>query len=142
MGRILGVDYGARRIGIAVANPRGTIASPAEAIPGSGSAPGDAERVLAWAARNDVACIVVGLPLNMDGSDSAQTRHTRAFADALRAHGDLPVELWDERLSTFQAEQFLEAADVRRSRRKKLRDALAAQVILQSYLDARGRSGG
>jgi putative holliday junction resolvase len=142
MGRFVGVDYGTRRIGIAVSDPRGTIASPAETLAATGSAPTDADRILAWASQNEVTGIVVGLPLNMDGSDSRQTTLTRGLADALRQRGELPVELWDERLSSFQADQYLDAAEVPQSRRKKMRDALAAQVILQSYLDARGQSGG
>jgi putative Holliday junction resolvase len=73
----------------------------------------------------------------MNGSDSPQTKLTRALADELRKQGDLSVELWDERLSSFQADLVLDSADVRPSRRRKLRDAVAAQVVLQSYLDAR-----
>ncbi len=140
MGRWVGVDYGTRRIGVAIADPGGRIASPAVTIDATGATPADADRVLQWAGENEAAGIVVGLPLNMaDGSDSSQTRLVRAFAVELRRRGSLPVELWDERLSSFQADQFLEAAQVRRSRRKRLRDSLAAQVILQSFLDARRR---
>ncbi len=93
--------------------------------------------ILDWAFENEIGGIVVGLPLNMDGSDSAQTRLTRLLAGELRRRAQLPVELWDERLSSFQADEHLAAGGVRSSRRKRRRDALAAQVILQSFLDAR-----
>jgi len=137
MGRWVAIDYGLRRIGLAIADPGGTIASPDSVLDSTGSAPKDADRVLAWAPTVEAVGFVVGLPLNMDGTDSQQTRLTRAFADQLRARGPLPVELWDERLSSFQADQVLNAGQVRGDRRRKLRDALAAQVILQSFLDAR-----
>ena len=137
MGLTIGVDYGVRRIGIATADSRGIIVTPADCLAGTGSASGDADLTLKWATEHEAAEIVVGLPLNMDGTDSAQTRATRAFADELRQRSPVPVELYDERLSSFQADLLLDEADVRRSRRKKLRDALAAQVILQSFLDAR-----
>jgi putative Holliday junction resolvase len=136
MGRIIAVDYGTRRIGLALADPRGRIASPATTLNASGSAPKDATLLLRWALDNDASTIVLGLPVSMDGTDSDQTRLTRALADELRKQGSLPVELWDERLSSFQADLFLASAEVPPSRRKKLRDALAAQVVLQSYLDA------
>lgn len=139
MGRLLGIDYGTRRIGVAIADPEGTIATPATTLHATGTASSDAVRILAWAAENQATGIVVGLPLNMDGTDSPQTRLVRAVCNELRKHGRLPVELWDERLSSFQADEYLDTAGVRRSRRRKLRDALAAQVILQSYLDARAQ---
>lgn len=169
MGRWVCVDYGARRIGIAISDLGETIGSPADTLGGTGSLARDAERVLDWARTNEAAGLVVGLPLNMDGSDSQQTIRTRRFADELRrlasaagpradresSHdaaasttdqdstpkppedAGLPVELWDERLSSFQADEHMEAAGVRRSKRKALRDAFAAQHILQSFLDAR-----
>lgn len=137
MGHWIGLDYGTRRIGVATADAGGRIASPTTTLTGSGNASRDAQTILLWATERDVAGIVLGLPLNMDGSDSQQTRQTRAVADALRRASRVPVELWDERLSTFQADEYLAAADVRPGRRKALRDALAAQVILQSFLDAR-----
>lgn len=172
MGRWVGIDYGARRIGIAISDHAAAIGSPATTLSGTGSLARDAERVLNWARANEAAGLVVGLPLNMDGSDSEQTTRTRRFAEELRrlaagggprggressadrtvettAPGStakppegtgLPVELWDERLSSFQADELMESAGVRRSKRKALRDAFAAQHILQSFLDARNRT--
>jgi putative Holliday junction resolvase len=136
MGRIVGIDYGVRRIGLAVSDLRGRIASPAGALAASGSAPKDAELVLSWATEQGAEMLVLGLPLNMDGTDSAQTRLTRKVADELHRLGASAVVLWDERLSSFQADAHLDSAQVRGARRRKLRDALAAQVVLQSYLDA------
>ncbi len=137
MGRIAAIDYGIRRIGLAIADPRGKIASPVGVLDATGNAHSDAQLILQWLADNSVSEIVVGLPVSMDGTDSDQTKLTRALADKLRAASTVRVELWDERLSSFQADLVLDSADVPRSRRKKLRDALAAQVVLQSYLDAR-----
>jgi putative Holliday junction resolvase len=137
MGRIGAIDYGTRRIGLAIADPRGKIASPLGALTASGNAHKDADLILHWATENHVRELVVGLPLSMDGTDSEQTKLTRAVAAKLREDGTVTVELWDERLSSFQADLLLDSAGVPESRRKKLRDALAAQVVLQSYLDAR-----
>ena len=137
MGRWIGIDYGTRHIGLATADPGAVIASPTTTLSASGNAPEDARRILEWAAQNDASGLVVGLPLNMDGSEGPQARLSREFARQLERLGPWPVRLWDERLSSFQADQVLDAAQVRRSRRKRLRDALAAQFILQSFLDAR-----
>jgi putative Holliday junction resolvase len=133
----MGVDYGTRRIGLACSDAREVIVSPADTLPGAGGVGGDVGSVLNWAENHQIEGIVVGLPLNMDGSESRQTRLTRAFLEELQRRSALPVEAWDERLSSFQADTILDVADVRRSRRRGLRDALAAQVILQSFLDAR-----
>lgn len=137
MGRFVGVDYGTRRIGLALSDAGATLATPMATLPGSGDPAPDARAVARWAVEHQAPTVVVGIPLNMDGSDSKQTKLTRAFADALRALPGLTVELWDERLTSFHADMILDEASVRRSRRAALRDALAAQVILQSFLDAR-----
>jgi putative Holliday junction resolvase len=141
MRRIAAIDYGTRRIGLAIADPRGKISSPMGVLQATGNAHKDAVTILRWATENGVAELVVGLPVNMDGTDSNQTRLTRALADKLRAPSTVRVELWDERLSSFHADLVLDSAAVPRARRKKLRDALAAQVVLQSYLDARHERG-
>ena len=139
--RYLGVDLGMKRIGLALGESETRIASPLKVLAAHSSAKENARAILKVADEYAVDGIVVGLPLNMDGTDSAQTGLTRKLADELRKHVACPVELWDERLSSFQADQYLAAADVRRSRRRALRDALAAQVILQAFLDA-GRTDG
>ena len=137
MGRWLGIDYGTRRIGLALSDHSGKIASPAATITAYGTPSADARAILDWASNNEAGAIVVGLPLNMDGSEGAQAKLCKELAKHLRGRGGLPVELWDERLTSFQAEQLMAAAGVKPGRRRRLRDALAAQVILQSFLDAR-----
>jgi putative Holliday junction resolvase len=137
IGRLVGVDYGTRRIGLAICDADQRIASPVETLPASGTRADDADRVARWCLENEAVGIVVGLPRNMDDSEGPQAVLTRRFADELRVRAGLPVELWDERLSSFEADGRMEQAGVPRSRRKGRRDAIAAQVILQSYLDGR-----
>lgn len=137
IGRLAGVDYGARRIGLALGDAESGIASPAAMLPGAGDAAADAANVRRWLDEHDVRMAVVGLPLNMDGTAGPQAEISRRFADALAADGAIRVELWDERLTSFQADQHLAAAGLSRAKRAARRDALAAQVILQSYLDAK-----
>jgi putative Holliday junction resolvase len=136
MGLWAGIDYGKRRIGAAISDPRGRIASPATTLDSTGGQTADAGIVLCWAAENEVAGIVVGLPLNMDGTAGPQAELSRGFADQLRQQTDMPIELWDERLTSYQADELMQAAGLSRARQKKQRDALAAQIILQSFLDA------
>lgn len=140
IGRWIGVDYGIRRIGIAISDRGARIASPVTTLAGTGTPAADADQVLKWAADQQATGFVIGLPLNMsDGSDSDQTLLTRRFADALRSRTPLPIELWDERLSSFAADGLLAALPPKR--RQQMRDAVAAQVILQSFLDyQRGQS--
>ncbi len=135
MGRWIGIDYGTRRIGLAATDPQSRLATPIGTLPASGQPSLDADHILAWAAQNHATGIVLGLPLNMDGSDSPQTRLVRDLAALLQQRGNLPVHLWDERLTTMQADTHL--AGTRQTTRRKWRDALAAQIILQSFLDAR-----
>ncbi len=143
VGRWMAIDYGSRRIGIAISDPGEAIASPAATLSGSGSASGDARQIVAWGRQNEVAAVVLGLPLNMDGTAGTQAQLTQNVAAELKkAAPDWTVELWDERLSSFQADAHLAAAGARRSRRRNLRDALAAQVILQSFLDSRSAGSG
>lgn len=136
IGRLIGVDYGSRRIGLAIGDGGVGIASPAEVLPSQGDFAADAERVACFAAAQQAAGIVVGLPLNMDGTLGPQAKLSQAFAAALRTRTACSVVLWDERLSSFQADAHLTAAGVGGRRRQRLRDAIAAQVILQSYLDS------
>lgn len=138
MARWMGIDYGSRRIGVAISDFGGSIASPAAVLRGTGSVHGDARQILAWARENEVSAIVIGLPLNMDGTAGPQAEISNKLAAQLaQAAPDWPIELWDERLSSYQADAHLDAAGARPGRRRELRDALAAQVILQSFLDSR-----
>ena len=130
-GRVLGVDFGTRRIGLALGDPTGTLASPYATLDARGGA-----AAVARACRETGAVrIVVGLPLRLDAGEGPAAEGARAFADELRRRVDVPVELWDERFSTVTAERALIEGGARRARRRNVIDRLAAQVILQHYLD-------
>ena len=133
-GRLLGVDYGERRTGIAISDESRTIAFPRETLecPRPEQA---AAAVARLAAAERVAGIVVGWPVNMNGTEGPRTERTRQFMDEVARRTEIPLYRWDERLSTKIAEDALIAAGTRRERRKQVVDKLAAQVILQGYLD-------
>ena len=136
MPRYLGIDHGRRRIGLAVSDEFGTLATPLATLPSTGDVATDARNVIDVADREGVEILVVGLPLNMDGSEGPQAQACRAFADSLRAESPgRAVELWDERLSSFAADQVLDQTDLSPAKRKRHRDQIAAQVILQGYID-------
>ncbi len=137
--RWLAVDYGTRRIGLASCDPDESIAGPAAVLHATGDAQADARRVCDFADEHEIDALVVGLPLNMDGSVGPQARRTLAFVEALRDCANRPVETFDERLTSFQADQWLDELSASPGRRRKLRDALAALAILQSFLAARRR---
>jgi putative Holliday junction resolvase len=98
------------------------------------------ERILALAEEHGVKCIVVGLPRSMDGSIGKQAERVLTFTRELSERADIPVETWDERLSTVAAERLMVDAGVKGEKRKANRDAMAAAIILQSYLDSRSPS--
>lgn len=141
IGPLAGVDYGVRRIGLALCDPGQRIASPAASLDAAGNPTADAGRVAAWLRQHAVVGAVVGLPLNMDTSLGPQARLSQVFAQRLREASALPVELWDERLSSFQADQWLSQHALTRTQKRRRRDALAAVAFLQSFLDARRRTG-
>jgi putative Holliday junction resolvase len=135
MGRLLGVDFGTRRIGLALSDPGQVIASAREVL--ACESPAHAANLVAEACRAAGAVrIVVGLPRNMDGSMGPAARAAEAFADLLRQRVSVPVAMWDERLSTKSAHDALAEAGKRSADRRKIVDKVAAQIILQSYLDA------
>ncbi len=133
LGRIIGVDTGEKRVGLAISDSLQVTSRPAGAVD-AGIA---ADRIAALAASEEAAEIVVGLPLNMDGSEGESARKAREFASLLEARTSLPVALWDERLTSVQAERLMISADMSRGKRKKKIDGLAAQLMLQSYLDSK-----
>jgi len=139
--RVLGVDLGSRRIGLAVSDPTGTIASPHSVITCSGDPAADRRRVAEVAAEVEAQLVVVGMPLSLSGRDGPASRAAREEATALGAATGLPVETADERLTTVTAERALVAGGVRRAARKERVDKVAAAVMLQSWLDGRPRSG-
>ncbi len=134
--RTLGLDVGERRIGIAVSDPDGRIAVPMSTHERRGG--DDVGALISLAQREEAERIVVGLPLSLDGSHSSQTEAAAAFADRLRARsGAVEVVLWDERLSSAEADHHLRAAGKRGKSAKAERDTIAATIILQSFLDSR-----
>ena len=133
--RILALDVGDRRIGIAVSDPLGLTAQPIETYTRVGYGP-DTRRIAALAAQYDTRRILCGLPRNMDGTQGFQVEKVKEFAAKLEELG-LVVEYYDERMTTMLAESALLEANMRREDRKKKVDMVAAVVILQSYLDAR-----
>ncbi len=138
--RVLAVDPGSKRIGLAVSDPTGAIANPLTVLTHVSRAV-DAAAVAAIAAEQGVGLIVVGQSLDEDGRPTFEGRRAARFAEALRAQTSLPVVLWDEAFSTQEARAARLAMGVRRARRRGHLDDLAATVLLQSYLDAQVRSG-
>jgi putative holliday junction resolvase len=138
----LGLDPGTVRVGLAAADPTGSLASPVAVLPRTRA--GELwDRVRREAAERDAALIVVGLPRELDGSEGPAAADARALAaDAQRETG-LPVELWDERFTSAQAERELVAGGMRRDRRRRTVDGVAAALMLQGWLDSqRLRPGG
>lgn len=135
MGRILAIDFGLRRVGAAISDPSRTIASPLEVYERKNSAL-DARHYRDLADEQRVERIVVGLPLHTGGGESELSRQARAFARWLTEITGRPVVLADERYTTRQAEEILQAQGVRGKGRKARRDMLAAQILLQAHLDA------
>jgi putative holliday junction resolvase len=133
-GRLMGLDAGAKTIGVALCDAMWTIASPAELIR-RGKFSADLAQIRSIADKQDVRGIVLGLPLNLDGTDSPRTQSTRALARNLQPLG-LPILLWDERWSTQAVTRTLLDADASRARRAELVDKMAAAYILQGAIDA------
>ena len=133
-GALIGLDLGTKTIGVAVSDPDRKLATGVETIARTAFT-ADAQRVLALAAERSVVGFVLGLPLNMDGSEGPRAQSTRAFARNLAKLTELPIALWDERLSTVAVERDLIAADVSRAKRAAIIDEHAAIFILQGALD-------
>jgi putative pre-16S rRNA nuclease len=133
-GALIGLDLGTKTIGVAVSDPDRKLATGVETIALTAFT-ADAQRVLALAAERSVVGFVLGLPLNMDGSEGPRAQSTRAFARNLAKLTELPIALWDERLSTVAVERELIAADVSRAKRAAIIDEHAAIFILQGALD-------
>ncbi|WP_276356372.1 Holliday junction resolvase RuvX [Cohnella caldifontis] len=136
--RILGLDYGDRRIGVALSDAFGWTAQGLEMIE-NGSEEAVLRRISELVEQNGVQTIVVGLPKNMNGTIGPRGEICMAFADKLRETLSVPVDLWDERLTTVAATRALLEADVSRRKRKQVVDKMAAALLLQNYLDARGK---
>ena len=133
-GKILGLDLGTKTIGVAVSDGMRYSATPLETIKRSKFTQ-DAIRLEELIAQNNIVAIVLGLPLNMDGSEGPRVQSTRAFARSLAQRITLPIAFWDERLSTSAVTRMMIDADLRRDRRAEIVDKLAASYILQGALD-------
>ena len=137
MDRIIGIDYGYKRIGIALSDPLGYTAQPIKVIESKGLNK-DTDEIAALIAASSVTKIVIGLPLNMDGTDGNIMEDVKAFGARLTEKTGIPAEYYDERLSTDMVDKMLtDEADISREKRKKVRDKLSACIILQSYLDSK-----
>ena len=134
IGKIMCLDLGTKTIGVAISDGMRYSATPLETIKRTKFTQ-DAERIIQLVAENQVVAIILGLPLNMDGSEGPRVQSTRAFARNLAPKIDLPIAFWDERLSTSAVTRMMIEADLRRDRRAEVVDKLAASYILQGALD-------
>lgn len=134
MGRVMALDVGSVRIGIALSDILRTISSPYQSYRRV-NINSDIAHIKSTISANEVDVIVVGMPLSMDGKENAQSLTTRAFADKLAASISIPIVFVDERFTTLSANRLLLEADMRRSDRKSVVDKVAASFILQNYLD-------
>lgn len=133
----MGIDYGLKRIGIAMTDILQVVSSPFDIIE-SVSLKKDAAEIVNIAKNNDVSCIVVGLPINMNGTEGEMAMSVRKVVEEIKLISDIDVATVDERLTTSQAERMLICeANVSRQKRKGLKDKIAASLILQIYLDMR-----
>jgi putative Holliday junction resolvase len=138
LSRALALDLGSRRVGVAVSDGAGRVATPYDTITRSGSRVRDHERVATLVTEVGAEVVVVGLPLSLDGSRGPAADAVAGEVEELREALTVDVLTWDERLSTVQAERSLREMGVRRRRKSQVVDRLAATVILQSWLDAGG----
>lgn len=135
MARILGVDYGTVRIGIALSDPLKMLATPHCQLDAQGPEK-DAKQLADLCVTQDVEKIILGWPLNMDGTPGSLTKQISKLMEFLKPQISVPLETWDERMTTITAEQGLIQGGAKRKRRKELVDQVAAQIMLQHYLDS------
>jgi putative holliday junction resolvase len=138
--RILGIDYGSRRIGVAICDELGMTAQGVAVITRR-NREADLGAIDDLVRRHSVERIIIGYPLRLDGSEGIQCEKINRFIRRLEARLSLPVIRWDETLSTNEAEEFLRQDGVRREKRRGIVDRVAASIILQGYLDAKARGG-
>jgi putative Holliday junction resolvase len=140
--RVLGLDVGDRRVGIAISDPTGTVVRPLQTLMRSSRAE-DFAAIAALVAEHHVELVVVGRPLSLDGTEGPQARRVARYAQLLAKQVSVPIVFWDERYTTVVAEQVLLQNRSKRARRRARAeggvDAVAAAVILQSYLDTQAR---
>lgn len=135
--RALGIDLGSKRIGVALSDSAGSLSTPYEVVARSGSRERDHARISALAEEAGAECLVVGLPLSLDGSVGVAAQAAMDEAEELATATGLPVELWDERLTTVTADRDLLALNMNAPARRRVVDKVAASIMLQAWLDHR-----
>lgn len=136
MTRYLGIDHGSKRLGLAVGDTDMNMATPLKQLDSSGTPQGDAVQLRPLVKEYGIDAIVIGLPINMDDTEGDQAKLVRKYGEALTKELGLPLEFWDERLSSAAADSLLdEREELTMKKRKARRDALAARTILQGFLD-------
>ncbi len=138
--RVLGLDPGTVRLGVALSDAMGWTAQPLEVVR-VGKVGEELDRIAQLIEEHNVSEIVVGLPLNMDGSEGPKALESRQLIEKLQVRFELPIHAWDERLTTVAAERALLEGDVRRDKRKNVIDKVAAAYMLQGFLDHRSNKG-
>jgi putative Holliday junction resolvase len=138
--RSMGLDFGDKTIGIAISDPLGWTAQ-AKGVIRRKNLTDDFAQLKEYLDKYNIQEIIVGLPVNMDGTAGSRVKKTEEFVNFLRKRVEIPVKVWDERLSTRQAENILLEADLSRRKRKEFIDQVAASIILQNYLDAKKNKG-
>lgn len=143
MARVLGIDYGSRRIGLAISDPSGTISQPLPALTRRAGKRPPIHAIVQIAAEQEVGEIVIGLPLSLAGDETNWTREVREFGAKLAERARLPVAYVDERMTSVRAEKTVRSLGLKRMAReqKERVDTTAALLILQAYLDAKGSCG-
>lgn len=140
MTRYLGIDYGSKRIGLSIGDDQLNIASPLQTLIVKNHVKGQVLSVMKIADEYEVDAFVVGLAKNMDNTEGKQAKLCRVFGDALLKASGKEVQYFDERLSTHAADELLRPAELTRKKKKNIRDSVAAQVILQCFLDTQNHS--
>lgn len=135
--KTIAFDIGARRVGIATSDPSGVLASPLRVFTRSNDPDQDARDLAAIADLQGAELIVVGMPISLRGTEELAAQHMREFIALLQQHTSIPIEVWDERLTTAIAERVLLEANLSRESRREKIDQVAAALILQSFLDSR-----
>lgn len=138
--RLLGIDYGHARIGLSLSDPLQIIASPLSTIQGSKNPAVAAKNVVAEIEKQrlDIEQIIIGLPLHLNGKESERSSEVRAFATALEEQGGISVRLFDERLTSVQADRLMKNAEMTRKKRASVVDTVSSTILLQSFLDLQG----
>lgn len=135
-GRVMGLDVGAKRIGVALTDTLRMLASPLTTVRGEPRAAAIAQ-IVSLIEKNDVAELVIGLPLTLNGEIGPQAQIVQRFVDELRGHVQIPIHMFDERLTTVEAERMMAEMGIKREQRRNQIDAFAASIILRDFVDSR-----